>query len=235
MKQYWEKLALRIDALSLRERVIVFAVAVLILVVLVNTFLLDPQYAKQASLSQKIKQQQSQIADVQNRIQQTVKAREIDPDQAGHERLRLLKEQAGQMTGALTELQKRLVPPEKMTDLLEDVLRRNNKLLLVSLKTLPVTTLNDAVRAELAGDSSGTAAKSETAEETSVIKTVYKHSVELTVQGSYMDMMAYMHALETLPWQLFWGNAQLTVNEYPKATLTLTVFTLSLDKKWLDL
>lgn len=235
MKQHWEKLALRIDALSLRERVIVFAAAVLILVVLVNTFLLDPQYAKQASLSQQIKQQQSQLADVQNRIQQTVKASERDPDQADRERLRLLKEQAGEMTGALTELQKRLVPPGKMTDLLEDVLRQNNKLLLVSLKTLPVTTLNDAVRADVASDKAGTATKSETIEESRGIRTVYKHSVELTVQGSYMDMMAYMRALETLPWQLFWGNAQLTVNEYPKATLTLTLFTLSLDRKWLDL
>ena len=33
----------------------------------------------------------------------------------------------------------------------------------------------------------------------------------------------------------FVGNAELTVDAYPKATLTLTLFTLSLDKKWLNL
>jgi MSHA biogenesis protein MshJ len=231
MKQQWEKIALRIDALSLRERAIVFAAAVLILIMLVNVFLLDPQYARQTVLSKQIRQQQSQIADVQNRIQETVKAREVDPDQADRARLRQLQEETARMNAALTDLQKRLVPPSKVADLLEDVLKRNNKLLLVSLKTLPVTALNDVVQ-EAKADKGGAPL---TPDETSAIRTVYKHSVELTVQGSYMDMLAYMRALEALPWELFWGSAQLTVNEYPKATLTLTLFTLSLDKKWLDL
>jgi MSHA biogenesis protein MshJ len=234
MKQQWEKFALRIDALSLRERVIVFAAAVMMLILLVNSFLLDPQYARQTALSQQIRQQQSQIADIQNQIQQTVKARELDPDQPDRVRLRLLNEEAGRMNAALTDLQKRLVPPNRMADLLEDVLKRNNKLLLVSLKTLPVTSLNDIAQ-DTKSDKGSTALPPPTTEEMSGVQTVYQHTVELTVQGSYMDMLAYMRELEALPWELFWGSAQLTVNEYPKATLTLTLFTLSLDKKWLDL
>ncbi|HWV63216.1 MAG TPA: hypothetical protein VN019_06290 [Oxalicibacterium sp.] len=43
MKQSWQKLVLRIDALTLRERAIIFAVAVLILITLINAVLLDPQ------------------------------------------------------------------------------------------------------------------------------------------------------------------------------------------------
>jgi MSHA biogenesis protein MshJ len=234
MKQQWEKLVLRIDALSLRERVIVFAAAVLILILLVNAFLLNPQYASQTALSQQIRQQQSQIADLQNQIQQTVKAREVDPDQADRIRLRQLQDEAGRMRTALTDLQKRLVPPNEMADLLEEVLKRNNKLLLVSLKTLPVTSLTDIAQTGK-NDKDKAASTAPTAEEMSGIQTVYKHAVVLTVQGSYMDMLAYMRALEALPWELFWGSAQLTVDDYPKATLTLTLFTLSQDKKWLDL
>jgi MSHA biogenesis protein MshJ len=236
MKQQWEKFALRIDALSLRERVIVFAAAILILILLVNSFLLDPQYARQAALSQQIRQQQSQIADIQNQIQQTVKARETDPDQADRAHLRQLQEEAGRMHAALSDLQKRLVPPHEMADLLEEVLKRNNKLLLVSLKTLPVTSLTDiAQSAQSSADKAAAPQVVPQAEDASGIETVYKHTVQLTVQGSYMDMLAYMRALEALPWELFWGSAQLAVDDYPKATLTLTLFTLSQDKKWLDL
>jgi MSHA biogenesis protein MshJ len=235
MKQSWQKFALRIDALTLRERAVIFAVAVLILAVLVNTFLLDPQYATQTNVSQKIKQQQSQIADIQNQIQQTVKAREIDPDQADREHLRALKQQATELSGALTDLQQNLVPPNKMTELLEDVLKRNNRLLLVSLKTLPITILNDATQLDVKTTGTVTPPVASSADESSEIKTDFRHSVEITVQGNYMDMLAYVKSLEASPWKLFWGNAQLTVNEYPKSTLTLTVFTLSLDKKWLDL
>jgi MSHA biogenesis protein MshJ len=55
------------------------------------------------------------------------------------------------------------------------------------------------------------------------------------VRGNYLDMIDYMNALETLPTQLFWGGAQLVVEEYPTSRLTLTLYTLSLDPKWLKL
>ncbi|MES2024954.1 MAG: type II secretion system protein GspM [Pseudomonadota bacterium] len=232
MKQFWQKWSLKIDALSLRERVIVFAVAVLILVVLINTVLLDPQYAKQTKLSQQIRQQQSQIADIQNQIQQRVKAQADDPNRLMQEHLQVLNQRASQMNGALSDMQKGLVPPEKMADLLESVLKKNNKLLLVSLKTLPVKSLNEPIDAILPNKAGAVKTGDEQAGN---VEAVFKHAVELKVQGSYMDMLNYMQSLERMPWQIFWGSAQLNVDEYPRATLTLTLFTLSLDKKWLNL
>jgi MSHA biogenesis protein MshJ len=64
---------------------------------------------------------------------------------------------------------------------------------------------------------------------------LYRHGVEVTVRGNYMDMIDYMNALETLPTQLFWGGARLEVEDYPTSRLTLTMYTLSLDSKWLKL
>jgi MSHA biogenesis protein MshJ len=64
---------------------------------------------------------------------------------------------------------------------------------------------------------------------------LYRHGVELTLQGSYPDMVSYMDALEHLPVQLFWGRAQLDAQNYPDARLTLTLYTLSLDDKWMKL
>jgi MSHA biogenesis protein MshJ len=34
---------------------------------------------------------------------------------------------------------------------------------------------------------------------------------------------------------LLWAKAKLETNDYPQSTLTLTLYTLSLDKKWLNL
>lgn len=240
MKKTWEKIALKIDALTLRERVIIFAVAVSLMAVLINAALLDPQYAKQAKLSQQMKQQQAQISDLQNQIQQRVKSQEIDPDRANLERLRALRQQAGEMNDTLTNLQHGLVAPEKMAALLEGVLKRNNKLLLVSLKTLPVASLGETLapaakeKAPLNSADGNTDSKADDGQ-SDVVQAVFKHAVELKVQGSYLDMLDYMRSLEKMPWQIFWGNAQLTVDDYPTATLTLTLFTLSLDKKWLNL
>jgi MSHA biogenesis protein MshJ len=64
---------------------------------------------------------------------------------------------------------------------------------------------------------------------------LYRHGVEVTVRGNYLDMVNYMDALESMPTQLFWGRAQLEVEEYPSSRLTLTLYTLSLDQKWMKL
>ncbi len=44
MKLDWQRFMARVDALSLRERVIVFAMTVLIFLLAVNSVLLDPLY-----------------------------------------------------------------------------------------------------------------------------------------------------------------------------------------------
>jgi MSHA biogenesis protein MshJ len=239
MKQTWQKLALRIDALSLRERVIVFAMAALVLISLINVALLDPQFAKQKQMSQQIKQEQTQIATIQAEIQQKVKLREVDPDAANLMRLQMLRQQSAQMQASLRDMQNALVSPDKMARLLEDIVKQNGQLRLMSLKTLPVTSLNEAIAGpktagENATETTPAAAKDKNENKTAADE-VYRHGVELTVQGGYLDMMHYMAALEAMPWQLFWGSAKLNVDDYPKTTLTLTLFTLSLDKKWLNL
>ncbi|HTN67701.1 MAG TPA: type II secretion system protein GspM, partial [Burkholderiaceae bacterium] len=82
MKQSWQKFSIRIDVMSLRERALIFLMAAVVLVVLVNALLLDPQFAKQKQLSQKITAEQAQIAAIQNDIQQKVRAQAADPDAA---------------------------------------------------------------------------------------------------------------------------------------------------------
>jgi MSHA biogenesis protein MshJ len=129
------------------------------------------------------------------------------------------------------------VPAERIAPLLESILRANGRLKLVSLQTLPATTLGGDAAAP-AAPAAGTPAAAPAAQPAPVVKApdlLYRHGVELTVRGSYLDMVDYMHALETLPTQLFWGKAQLDAEAYPNVRLTLTLYTLSLDPKWMKL
>jgi len=64
---------------------------------------------------------------------------------------------------------------------------------------------------------------------------LYRHGVQLVVEGGYQDMIDYLQALEHMPTRLFWGGASLDAQKYPKARLTLTLYTLSLDQKWIAL
>lgn len=219
MKQYWQQLADKIDAMTLRERGLVFAMLAAVLLSFVNLVLIDPLMAKQKQLAGKMGQEQTQMAAVQSALEAMIHARSLDPDTLNRERLQQLKQQLAGMDKSLEGMQNGLVPHDKMATLLEDILRHNGQLQLVSLKTLPAAPIVDT----------GTDAASKQQ------ALVYKHGVELTVQGNYNGLLNYLVELEKLPWQMFWSKAKLDAHEYPKVKLSLTLYTLSLDKAWLSI
>ncbi|MDQ9170220.1 MSHA biogenesis protein MshJ [Oxalobacteraceae bacterium R-40] len=239
MKKHWQKLTAKIDGLSLRERVIIFAMIAILAIAVFNALLLDPLFAKQKRLSQQVRTNQTLIGQMQTQMRQTVSDRQ-DPDAVNRARLKELQQQLERMHTQLVEMEKGLVSPDRMPALLGDILRRDSRLTLLSLKTLPVAPLseNGTVDAgtmveKVAATAGANIKKAEG--NLSDAEPVFRHGVEIVVQGSYMDMLQYMDALESMPWQLFWNKARLRIEEYPKATLTLTLYTLSLDKKWLNL
>jgi MSHA biogenesis protein MshJ len=261
LRQKWQRLAAKVDSLSLRERGIIFAAAAVLLFTLVNDVILDPEFAKQKQLSEQIKSNEQRMDQIQAEIRQTIKV-QSDPDEDGRKRLAELKSNTRQMSADLLEMQKGLVSPDKMSALLEDILKRNGNLRLVSLKTLPAASLGNAASGGTGGTGASAGVTSGAVDVTSTrpridgavtaasgfhsgirenVKVdpspalVYTHGVEIVVDGTYLDMMNYMAALEAMPWQLFWGKAKLDVTSYPESRLALTVYTLSLDKKWLNL
>ena len=226
MKQLYLKLSARIDALTLRERGMVFGAGAAAIVFVGYHLMLSPLFAKQAGLRARIAQQQNNIGGIDAEITQKLQAFAVDPDASGRARLAAIKTDIEAMGNGLRTMQKGLVAPDRIVPLLELILKSNGRLRLLSMKTLPVSSLNDAARAAAGPDAAPIVKPSEL---------LYRHGVELSVRGNYLDMVNYMSALEAMPTQLFWGKAQLAVEEYPNARLTLTLYTLSLDRKWMKL
>jgi MSHA biogenesis protein MshJ len=57
--------------------------------------------------------------------------------------------------------------------------------------------------------------------------------VEVTLKGSYFDLVQYLADLEKLPSPLLWGRVELQVEQYPEVKLTLVVHTLSTQRSLL--
>ncbi|NVD74490.1 type II secretion system protein M [Duganella sp. BJB1802] len=85
------------------------------------------------------------------------------------------------------------------------------------------------------GNASAAAAKPPAGPAAGPAPLLFRHGVQLVLQGSYLEMIDYLEALESMPTQLFWGAAALDADQYPQARLTLTLYTLSLDQKWIAL
>ena len=219
-----EKLAqfiAKVDGMSLRERALIFAAAAFAVVSLINTFFLDPLLAQQKGLSSQVVQQQEKMKETQAQLAALLQAKQADEHAPQRERIRQLREQIAEGDAYLKATQDKLVPPEKMAALLEQVLAKNSRLQLVALNTLPVSLFIEPT---------ADAATKAVAQE----KQIFKHGVQMTVRGNYADLMQYLAALEKMPTQMFWGMAKMNVVQYPNAELTVTLYTLSLDKTWLQ-
>jgi MSHA biogenesis protein MshJ len=84
-------------------------------------------------------------------------------------------------------------------------------------------------------EGSGGADKGAAAQGKGPAEALYRQGMELTLSGSYADMLDYVAQIEQLPWKIFWGRLEMKVDEYPRARLVLNVYTLSLDKTWLSI
>ena len=216
MKLDWTTLSNKINDRKLRERVLIIATAATVVAAFIFSLFLDPQLAQQKALSQRVMQQQNQIKGLQVQIQALQESRSVDPDTANRAKLESLRIQLVQMKASLQVKQQQLIPPDKIAGLLEEMLNRNRQLQLISLQSLPVTTV--------------TVEEEQTA---SAEKELFRHGVEISVRGGYFDLLDYLAQLEKLPSQMFWGKASLTVEQYPVSRMTVTLYTLSLDKIWL--
>lgn len=251
MNQQWKDLEARLAALTLRERFMVGGGATAAIIFLVYTMMIEPAQQREKALNAVILQQRTQMSQIDVELAQRQAVALIDPDQGSRDRLAKLKAENAAMRTALRTMQKGLVAPEHIAQMLEQMLK-GNKLKLVALKTLPPRGMSDGRFTEPAGAEEtqnegqrlaasivpvppAGAAPAAPRPPVKQEELLYRHGVQLVLQGSYLDMVAYMEQLERMPSQLFWGKAKLEAEDYPKTRLTLTLYTLSLDTKWITL
>ena len=220
-----KKWATAFDALSLRERLMVFGAGAAAVLFVFYFMSFNPLLAKRTALEASIAQKQGLLSATNKEIELIMLAHATDPDREARTRLLSLQAETASLARALREKQHGLVAPERMVTLLEHLLRRHAGLRVVSLKTLPAS----AVGARQADPANGDAAAKAPA------PLLYQHGVEVVLQGSYADMVQYMQALQAMPTRVFWGAAHLDSASYPQATLTLTLHTLSMDDTWIAL
>jgi len=210
----------RIDAMTLRERSMVFLGVAFSLVMALQTWLLDPLLARQKKLSTQIVQQQEQIKLVQLQIQALLQPKKQDEDALNRSKVADLRAQLALLDRQIGEKQKQFVAPEKVAAMLENMLKNNRRLELMSLRNLPGGSMAQAGAAPAGNAAAGT-------------REIFRHAIELSVRGDYFDLLEFLAALERMKEQVFWGGIEFTVAEHPKSVLKLTIYTLSLEKSWL--
>lgn len=230
LKLRWTSMSGWIDTRSLGERAALFCAGAALLIVVSNQLFLNAASTRAAAQGKQMASDIAATRKLQTEIDKLAAEPVVDPDAENKERLAGLKRQEAAAQEAIAALSHDLVPPDQMVSMLESMLARQEKLRLVSLAKLPIQSLDTS-----AGQAKPAPASTSTGTTPQASAMVYKHGVEIVLQGQYLDLMNYIAQLEKLPVRVVWGKLGLRVNAYPTATLSLTLYTLSLEKQWLNI
>jgi MSHA biogenesis protein MshJ len=227
MKEQWRKLAERFGALKPREKALVLLGVVVGTALLFDAVLFQPAEARKKTLERRIAEARQNLK-VAEALMQTKEP--VGNSHAVKRSYRdALQVQVAQIKQMLAGLQQGMVPPESMARLLEDMLARTRGLQLLSLRALPPKPFEP--RGVAPDSQAGAKAVKPAPKEPE--RTIFQHSFELTLQGSYRDLHDYLAQLEGLPWQMFWSRISVQTEQYPRLRVTILVQTLSLTKVWL--
>jgi MSHA biogenesis protein MshJ len=220
----------------MRERIMVFAAVMVALLALSYTLLIEPELIRQRRINAAMLQKHSEMKALDAQVTKLLGAPAQNRDRPERERLAGLRKELAEVEARIAAEERRFTAPAQMRGVIEEVLGRSRGLALVELKTLATTTLTDTAKPPAAAKPAaggkppaGTKAAGARGE-----RLIYRHGLEVTVSGSYLDLLAYLRDLEALPTQLYWGALELDASAYPKLSMKLTVYTLSLDRAWLN-
>jgi MSHA biogenesis protein MshJ len=235
-----EKGLAQFDRLSLRERALVTGASLIAVIMIWTIAVFDPMSKKQRSLTNEL----SSVQDAINSATQSIsdlatsdpttialnKQKKLDAE------IKVINEQLASRSGGLIE-------PERMVQVIHDVLTHQHGLTLISLQNKEVTSL---IKPSADADKSSKPAEGETppADPATAATTgdavateegggPYVHPVELVIEGQYLDVLAYLRALEALPWRFNWKVLELKTTRYPLNRVTIELSTLSMDREWI--
>lgn len=202
----------RIDALSLRERMLVIVTAVVVIVAFWQMTLMEPIEQRAARSRVELdglkKRISSAHANMQEQILQIA-------GEGGSERQRIasLQHRIDEINVTLGNYAAELIDPAEMAQVLEGILREQSQLTLLQIRNTTPEPLSD--------------------EDELDPTTFYRHGLEIEVEGSYAACLSYLTEIESLPWRLYWQILEIEVIDYPLNRIRLEVSTLSLDEEWI--
>ncbi|EKE67452.1 hypothetical protein [Gallaecimonas xiamenensis] len=204
------KLLDSLNALALREKVLVLVAGWVLLLALVGLTWLEPLLADNSAQGRRQQLQQAQLTEQRGALAILEAKLAQDPNQQLRGDIAKLQAQQVAQQQAIYAKTQALVPPQAMASLLEALLKGTGQLKLISLTSLPPEPLQDEANAGL-----------------------YRHGLELKLQGGYLPLLAFLTQAEQLPWQFYWQGLDFEQTTYPDAEILIHVYTLGTSPHYL--
>jgi MSHA biogenesis protein MshJ len=225
LKQSWDKGATWFNDRPVRERLLITATSLVLVLVVVWELAVAPVLTSNNGLTSRLESLEQQQQSLLEQQQTLTKRLSSDPSQELRERLASRQARLDRLDAELADTTGKLIAPRAMVRLLQDMLVAQEELELVAVELLSPTPIFDQQKEqnEKTAEADPQAAK----------PLLYAHDVELVIRGGYLDVLNYVDALEGMDDRLGWVSLDYEMLEYPDNEIRIRVRTLSLDRAWL--
>lgn len=215
MRKYFKQLANRIDQLSIRERGLVLLAIVAVLFLVWDSFMMQPLYQQQERIEASIATKQQSISRLATALQEAISKQDANPNSALQREKRELEQRIAALDARLTAETANIISPQRMATVLQEVLRKQQSLTLVEMRSLaPEAVLS-----------------TEGGEDFQLQGNVFRHGIVMEVEGSYLELLSYLREIEKLPYAFVWDRLDIEQQRYPENRIIIRVFTLSLSEE----
>jgi MSHA biogenesis protein MshJ len=205
----YRKLARKLEALTLRERVLV------VLSVLAVTWMVW-DWTFERAIGGRVDAAKRELAASRAQLAAQLEAQRALAERAANDSNRALEKELHALEGdiaandsRLEELVGKFISPEEMTSALEDIVTHHPNIALERVVSLPV----EPVR--LGGGKEPP------------VTGLYRHALRVEVTAGYFDLMRYLEDLEATEWRFGWRTFEYRVASYPRAVAMFEIETLS--------
>lgn len=218
-------LAERIDERNRRERLLLALTLAVVVLVAWNALVRTPLAERRAVAVDAVAQLERDIASLEDSrasIEERIATLEAESGTPAVERVR---QRLDALDRELSERTARLIAPDQMVRALRDVVNADADVTLVSLRNAGATPV--------ISERDGAPASGESGSADDGVPRVYRHDVELVVEGRYLALLDYFERLEGLEWRLQWESITIETRDYPITRATVSLSTLSLAEDWI--
>jgi MSHA biogenesis protein MshJ len=199
-----------------RERMAIAAAAAVLSLVAIDTIAFAPQRAELAKATQQRDAARRHLDELQK-----LAAHHAEQGSAeARARLEQLASRRARTEQVLANAQLDLTAPSDMAQQLATVLAQFPRLRVVAAASQTPAPINESQASAGTVPAAGT---------------IYRHGLELTVEGQYFDLMAYLEMLEKTRHRIYWRELDLKVGTQGVPVTRVAVFTLSKETAWMRL
>ena len=220
----WDLLRDKTAELSVRERGILTGVSVVVILFIWAQIFFLPYEAKQKTHQMKLAEQGQNVVAKSDRLLELTGMLANDPNTPLRAKRESLQGQMAELTAEIESRLNNLVAPERMADLMRDVLADYKGLRLLRAKNLPVEPFQIET-----GETENKTENSVKADQQTVL---FAHGFEMVLSGEYFQTLAFLQHLEGMS-GFYWQALNYKVEKYPKAEITIQISTLSLEEDWI--